>query len=76
MHPERSSRKKTTGEIICENFKIPPETIFQDYKCTYRSSVVLFFGRLYVGEEHFLFIANMFGLVKKCCIKIDSITKI
>lgn len=29
-----------------------------------------------MGEEHFLFIANMFGLIKKCCISIDSITKI
>lgn len=36
----------------------------------------MFFGRLYIGEEHFLFIANMFGLVKKCTIKIENINKI
>ena len=68
-------RKKTTSEIICENFKIPHETIFQDYKCTYKSSVT-FFGRLYIGEEHFLFNSNMFGIVKKCNICVNNIIKL
>lgn len=41
-------KKKTSSSIICENFKIPQQTIFQDYKCSYKSSLT-YFGRLYVG---------------------------
>ncbi len=60
-------KKKTASTIICENFKIPQQTIFQDYKCSFKSGLT-YFGRLYIGEDHVCFIANMFGILKKCVI--------
>ncbi len=68
-------RKKTTAELICENFKVPHEMIFIDYKCTYKNNIP-YFGRLYIGELSLLFVSNMFGIVKKCILKIDSITSL
>jgi hypothetical protein len=41
-------KKKTGSEIICENFKIPHQTIFQDYKCSYKGGLT-YFGRVYIG---------------------------
>lgn len=69
------NKKKTTAEIICDNLGLGYQTIFQDYKCTLKSSFS-FFGRLYVGEEHLMFVSNMFGFVKKTAIIIDTITKV
>jgi len=68
-------KKKTTTEIICDNLGLSNQTIFQDYKCTLKSNFS-YFGRLYVGEEHLMFVSNMFGIVKKTAIVIDSISKI
>ena len=69
------NKRKTTTEIICENLELPYQTIFQDYKCTLKSSLS-YFGRLYIGEEHLMFVSNMFGIVKKMAIVIDNISKI
>lgn len=68
-------RKRTTTEIICENLGLPYQTIFQDYKCTLRSNFS-YFGRLYMGEEHLMFVSNMFGFIKKVAINIESITRL
>ena len=68
-------RKKTTTEIICENLGLAFQTIFHDYKCTLKSNFS-YFGRLYIGEEHLMFVSNMFGIVKKTAILIDSISKL
>jgi len=54
---------------------LPFQTIFQDYKCILKVNFP-FFGRLYIGEEHLMFVSNMFGIVKKAAILIDSITKL
>ena len=69
------TKKKTTTEIICENLNLPKQIIFQDYKCTLESSFS-FFGRLYIAEEHLMFVSNMFGFVKKIAISIESISKV
>lgn len=69
------SKKKTTTEIICLNLGLPYQIIFQDYKCTLKSNFS-FFGRLYIGEEHLMFVSNMFGIVKKTAIIIETITRV
>jgi hypothetical protein len=69
------TKKKTTTELICENLGLSYQTIFQDYKCTMRQGLP-YFGRLYIGEEHLMFVSNMFGIVKKIAIVIDSISKL
>jgi hypothetical protein len=68
-------KKKTTTAIICENLGLPNQTIFQDYKCTMKVSYP-YFGRLYIGEEHLMFVSNMFGIVKKTAIIIDTISRV
>lgn len=68
-------KKKTTTEIICENLGLAYQTIFNDYKCTLKTNFS-YFGRLYIGEEHLMFVSNMFGIVKKTAITIDTISKI
>ena len=65
-------KRKTTTEIICDNLGLAYQTIFQDYKCTLKSNFS-YFGRLYIGEEHLIFVSNMFGIVKKLAIIIDTI---
>jgi hypothetical protein len=69
------TKKKTTTEIICENLGLAYQTIFQDYKCVFKSNIT-YFGRLYIGEEHLMFVSNMFGIVNKTAIVIDTISKI
>jgi hypothetical protein len=67
------SGRKTASEVICENVGLQSQTIFQDYRCTYKASIS-YFGRLYLGEEHVIFVSSMFGFVKKIAIPIDSIS--
>lgn len=47
--PNTKTKKKTTTELICDNLGLGYQTIFQDYKCTLKSTFS-YFGRLYVGE--------------------------
>jgi hypothetical protein len=71
----KEKRKRTSSEIICEIFNLATnETIYQDYRCCYVGSIT-YFGRIYIGEEHFCFNSNMFGFNKQFEIKIDDITK-
>ena len=67
--------RKTTSEIICENVGLQSQTIFQDYRCTLKASIS-YFGRIYIGQEHLIFVSSMFGIVKKMAIPIDSITEL
>ena len=61
--------RKTASEIICQNVGIQNQTIFQDFRCTYKAGIS-YFGRLYIGEEHVIFVSSMFGIVKKFAIAI------
>jgi hypothetical protein len=48
------------------------QTIFQDHKCTFKGSIS-YFGRLYIGEEHLIFVSNIFGISTTFAIPVDSI---
>lgn len=62
--------------MICQLFNLPlSETIYQDYSCSYIGAIT-FFGRIFIGEDHFCFNSNMFGITKQFAIKIDDIVKI
>ena len=70
-----AAHRKTTSEMICENVGIQSQTIFQDYRCTLKAGIS-YFGRIYIGEEHVIFVSSMFGIVKKIAIPIESISEL
>ncbi len=53
----------------------PQELIFQDFQCSMQKGII-YFGRLFLAEYHFLFYASFFAVKQKLKIEIEQVETI